>query len=522
MATWQKIRILASTLMVGACFLTIGTSLGTQVTGNSQDAGDAMELVQPFTSAQFGTVGIVVSVEPTPSRVQERAANDASVAFDDEATLNSRLRELENRAAASDAKILALERGAKKSESDAAKLPNLKFHGAFQADGVGFTQDDASREAYGRIESGADFRRARLGAQGAITDRMDYFFQMDFGFFGRPTFTDLWVDFKDLGPLGTLRVGQWKHPFSLEAVSSYRYTTFMERAGTFQAFVPFRHIGLGLYDHTEDLMSTWAVSYLRTGQDQFAGSLSTDGGNGIASRVTHLMWYGGQDGSEFLHLGLGYFLNSPPNGRIRVRSIPEIFVGEFSSLPGDSQGSSGVPVSTVIHGTPFFVDTGRLRDVRMLHTYGTEALLVHGPVSWQTEVMGQHLETASVGNAFLWGGYTQVGVFLTGEHRPYDRRAAAIDRVKPVRPVTKVGGIGAWEVAVRWSYVDLLDQQIRGGDMENVTFGVNWYVNAYCKCVFNYIQIDATSRKTREAVIVGDELIASTTEAYGLRLQVDF
>ena len=27
-------------------------------------------------------------------------------------------------------------------------------------------------------------------------------------FFGRPTFTDVWADFKDVGALGTVRVGQ--------------------------------------------------------------------------------------------------------------------------------------------------------------------------------------------------------------------------------------------------------------------------------------------------------------------------
>jgi phosphate-selective porin OprO/OprP len=221
-------------------------------------------------------------------------------------------------------------------------------------------------------------------------------------------------------------------------------------------------------------------------------------------------------------MGLGYFLNAPPNGRLRVRSIPEIFVGEFSVRPTDSPGSSGVPISTVVEGTPFFVDTGLMQHISLVNTYGTEALWVHGPLSWQSEGMWQHLDTASVGNALLWGGYTQVGYFLTGEHRPYDRKAGAIDRVKPLHSVSKGGGLGAWEVAMRWSYLDLTDRQIRGGEMENITFGLNWFVNANCKCVFNYIHIQADSRKTRGGVIVGDTLISSTTEAYGIRCQVDF
>jgi phosphate-selective porin OprO/OprP len=234
------------------------------------------------------------------------------------------------------------------------KLPSVQLSGVFQADGVAFDQNDASRLAYGRIESGADFRRARLGAKGSLTDRMDYFMQMDFAFFGRPTFTDLWVDFKEVGPLGTVRVGQWKQPFSLEAVSSFRYTTFMERAGVFQAFVPFRHMGIGFYDHSKDERWTWAGSYLRTGQDQFGGSLSTDQGNGLAGRLTHLAW-SNPEGNDYLHLGFGYYLNAPSNGRIRSRSVPEIYVGEYVSPAGEPNGTSGQPVGTIASLEPSIV-----------------------------------------------------------------------------------------------------------------------------------------------------------------------
>ena len=350
---------------------------------------------------------------------------------------------------------------------------------------------------------------------------MDYFMQMDFAFFGRPTFTDLWGDFKDAGPLGTVRVGQWKQPFSLETVSSFRYTTFMERAGVFQAFVPFRHIGIGFYDHSKDERWTWAGSYFRTGQDQFGGSLSTDQGNGLAGRLTHLAW-SNPEGSDYLHLGVGYYLNAPSNGRFRSRSIPEIYVGEYVSPPGEPNGTSGQPVGTIANGTPFFVDTGLLSEVSLVNTYGTEQLWVNGPLSIQSEWMAQHIDSSAISNGLLWGGYSQVGYFLTGEHRPYDRKSGTIDRVQPFKSVSKSGGIGAWELAFRWSYLDLLDRQIRGGEMENMTAGLNWYVNPNCKCVFNYIHSDARARSTRNGIIAGNELIASTSHAFGLRCQVDF
>ena len=186
---------------------------------------------------------------------------------------------------------------------------------------------------------------------------MNAFMQMDFGFPGRPTFTDVWVEWTDLPVLGNVRVGQWKQPFSLEVVSSFRYTTFMERSSMFQAFTPFRHLGVGFYNHTEDLMTTWAASLIRTGQDQFGGSLSTVGGNGFVGRVTHLAWYDeASEGRSYLHLGGGYFLNSPP---LHAHAIPLDPRDLRRRTAGPSIGTAGFAIPGVFDGTPFFVDTVR-------------------------------------------------------------------------------------------------------------------------------------------------------------------
>ena len=151
--------------------------------------------------------------------------------------------------------------------------PTLQINGAFQADTGYFHQDANSMETYGHIANGADFRRARLGAKGAINETVNYFFQMDYAFFGRPTFTDIWVEQTQIPYFGNVRVGQWKQPFSLEVVSSYRYTTFMERSLLFVPFTAFRHLGIGFYDNADDLSSTWAGSVFASGQDQTGGSL---------------------------------------------------------------------------------------------------------------------------------------------------------------------------------------------------------------------------------------------------------
>jgi phosphate-selective porin OprO/OprP len=416
-------------------------------------------------------------------------------------------------AATADERLQALEKVVADLQQKAAQktYPTLTVNGVFQADAGWIHQDTASEAAYGQIQDGADFRRARLSAKGLVTETTGYMLQMDFGFFGRPTFTDVWMEKTGVPMLGTVRIGQWKQPFSLETVSSFRYTTFMERSLLFQPFVPFRHIGVGFYDHSEDETVTWAASVFRSGQDQFGGTLSSDGGYGTAERLTVLpLW--DCDGTRYLHLGAGHFFNSPPNDTAIFRTIPEFFVG--ANGPG-AVGTSGQAVPGGSNGTPFFVSTGNLT-IPFYNVVGTELLWVEGPFSLQSEAMAAMLPS-SAGSAVLPGVYAQVGWFLTGEHRPYDRKTGTIDRVKPRTNFAFASsgerpGAGAWEVAARYSWLDLNDGSVRGGRITDYTAGINWYWNAYTKMVFNYVHAvsDVPSRDTAHS------------DMFGVRAQIDF
>ena len=57
------------------------------------------------------------------------------------------------------------------------------------------------------------------------------------------------------------------------------------------------------------------------------------------------------------------------------------------------------------------------------------------------------------------GGYAQAGYVLTGEGRSYNAANAAYNGVKPAHPFSlEGGGWGAWEIAGRFSTIDLNDQ----------------------------------------------------------------
>jgi len=68
------------------------------------------------------------------------------------------------------------------------------------------------------------------------------------------------------------------------------------------------------------------------------------------------------------------------------------------------------------------------------------------------------------------------------------------------------------EMAVRWSTLDLNNDNIHGGRLSDVTAGVNWYLNGYTKIQFNYIR--AMQQKFASP--------NSSTDIFGVRAQVDW
>ena len=72
--------------------------------------------------------------------------------------------------------------------------------------------------------------------------------------------------------------------------------------------------------------------------------------------------------------------------------------------------------------------------------------------------------------------------------RPYRRSTAVFDRVIPHNNFNPTdGGWGAWELAVRYSQVDLNDEGLEGGRLDDITVGVNWYVHPNAKIQLNYV-----------------------------------
>ena len=171
-----------------------------------------------------------------------------------------------------------------------------------------------------------------------------------------------------------------------------------------------------------------------------------------------------KDEDKYLHLGLSAS-HKNIDGMIRYRQRPEA------------------------HLSDRFVDTNPIpADSAFL--WGTEAALVLGSFTLQGEYIDTDINAPSGIADYDFSGYSaQMSYMLTGENRKYKSGSGSFDKIKPKNPFEGFGkgGKGAWELGARYSTINLDHGLIRGGEMDNVTLGVNWYINTNLKLMLNYI-----------------------------------
>ena len=134
----------------------------------------------------------------------------------------------------------------------------------------------------------------------------------------------------------------------------------------------------------------------------------------------------------------------------------------------------------------------------------------------------------------FWGAYAYVSLFLTDDYMSWNRKTGTLGRIKPSRNLFLLGdsdskkvGSGAWQVAVRYSYTNLTNRDVRGGVGHNVTAGLNWYFNAFSRLQLNYIRgqiADQSSLNPQQTDNQSSPRNAERAEydIVGARLMVDF
>lgn len=365
---------------------------------------------------------------------------------------------------------------------------SASFRGVFQLDGGLYAQDDpgplatdfrrgsfgdAAENDHARdLGDGFNFRRVRLGIEGKAFGDYEYNFTYDFGGSGVEEGGKLnaaWIQYNGLGPV-KVRVGAFAPVTGLEDAASNASSLFAERASVAETV---RGVAGGDARTAIALLSSggrWNASAALTGG--VAGVASFDEQVGFVGRFAYVPFK--RDGAV-IHLGINTNLVlSPaatgpgvPGGAaspIRLRDRPELRV----------DGAR-------------LVDTGSI-DSDGLTAIGGEFGALYKNLYVQAEYfdIGIERRNSVLPDPEFSGWYIQGSWILTGESRRYSTATAGFDGPRPARPFNlKNGTWGAWELAIRYSNLDLnfletalpAAGSIRGGEQDILSVGLNWYVN---------------------------------------------
>ncbi|BCW88270.1 hypothetical protein sos41_14090 [Alphaproteobacteria bacterium SO-S41] len=391
---------------------------------------------------------------------------------------------------------------------------------------------DATENGKARdLSSGANFRRAQIGIEGTFFKDFGYSLGFQFGGSGTEEggrVQDVYVEYRGVKNW-RFRAGAFSPPANLDDAVGSADTLFLERASSAEVSRALAgsegRAGIGALGNGE----RWTASLVLTGGT--IGTTAFDEQLALVGRATGLVY---SDPLFQVHLGanVSYIFQAPdsgidtsPRSPIRLRDRPEIRVD----------------------GTRL-VDTGNI-DAVSVFAPGLEiaarykSLLLQGEYFWYEIERRRPASGPVLPDPDFFGYYVQASYTLTGEPRKYNIQNGAFAAPKPAKYVggkDDAAGGGAWEVAARYSVLDLDYNAgnpgtatptggIRGGRQEIWTAGLNWYLNAATRLSADYQHVDVDRLSPGGTAFGAGTLtppagaqIGQTFNIFSLRAQISF
>src|SRR6478736_8378725 len=388
-----------------------------------------------------------------------------------------------------------------------------------------------------RLDDGVNVRRARIGVLGKFLEDWNYALIYDFGgssdgFDSTASVGGVAVGFLPGGALsgvenaylsytglkpfgGNLAIegGIMDIPYVLDEATSSNDVMFMERASSGVMAVnlaagDFRStVGTRWYNDR-----FWAGAYATgptTGAIHSASSINPNGTTEQFGAVARAAAQVISTNDYTLHLGgdAQWLIRTPHN---LVTGAQTITLNDRPELRID-------PTT--------LISTGAIAGTSAAQVYSAEAAATLGSLYLQGEYFWYNVERKAIPglpDLRFQGGYAQAGYLLTGETRKYNPGSASYGGVIPTNPFSlDGGGWGAWEIAGRYSTMDLNNQLgsvngVAGGRQNVYTLALNWYVNRNVRFMFDYLH--GNVNKQISPTNFGDA--GSKFDAFAMRTQV--
>ncbi|SFI29887.1 OprO/OprP family phosphate-selective porin [Bradyrhizobium sp. Gha] len=358
-----------------------------------------------------------------------------------------------------------------------------------------------------RLDSGENVRRARIGLTGKFFDDWNFALVYDFGgssdgFGGAAPgslpgggvsgIENAYLSYTGLKPFGgrmAVEAGIMDLPYTMDEATSSNDIMFMERAS---AGVIATNIAAGDFRSAAGTRwfndQLWVGGYVTGPATGAIHSSSSAAPAGTSEQYGAVARVAGNpiSGKEYsVHIGAdAQWLIQPP--RNLIANTQTVTLSDRPELRLD-------PTTLVSTGAIANVSGAQVYSVEAAATYGS--FIVQGEYFWYNVDRTANTGVPLVGAPSLkfQGGYAQAGYVLTGEGRTYNAANAAYNGVKPAHPFSlDGGGWGAWEIAGRFSTIDLNDQLasangVAGGRQNVYTLALNWYVNGNVRFMLDYL-----------------------------------
>ena len=379
------------------------------------------------------------------------------------------------------ATLLSLFESVSLRAQEPVRYPTIRPNGRLQADAAFYQEDKKD------LSNGTEIRRARLAVAGELSPRWTYQLELDFAD-DDARVRDVWLLYR-ANEMLRLQLGNFKEPFSLDGITSSRFTTFIERS-LMDAFVPPRHFGAAVRTSFRFATASAGIFGQEPGDLGDADLQDSEGwGAAVRGSVAPI-----RQSRRLVHVAAALRHRTPlaqedDETDLRFRGYSETHVDRTR-----------------------FYDTGNLPDSKNFQQMGLESAVVLGSLSLQAERIWTRVNREALANSTLSGGYVYASFFPTGEHRPYDPEDGEFLGIVPRRRM------GAVELLLRYSDLDLTDGLVTGGSGHNWTAGANWYLTPNLRFMLNYIVTDHDELADANGAFEGDD----DFRALYLRMQFHF
>ncbi|HXH42278.1 MAG TPA: OprO/OprP family phosphate-selective porin [Bradyrhizobium sp.] len=389
-----------------------------------------------------------------------------------------------------------------------------------------------------KLDSGQNVRRARIGVTGKFFHDWNFALVYDFGGSsdgfggsapgslpggGLSGVENAYISYTGLKPFGgrmAVEVGIMDLPYTLDNATSSNDILFMERASpgvvaTNIAAGDFRSAA-GARWFNDQLWIGGYVTGPTTGAIHSASSVSPPGTSEQYGAVARAAGNPISTKDYTVHIGANaQWLIQPP--RNLIANTQTVTLSDRPELRLD-------PTTLISTGAIANASGAQVYSIEAAATYGP--LIVQGEYFWYNVDRTANTSVPLVGASSLkfQGGYAQAGYVLTGEGRSYNAATAAYGGVKPAHPFSlDGGGWGAWEIAGRFSTIDLNDQLatasgVAGGRQTVYTLALNWYVNGNVRFMLDYLH----GTVSRQASPISTADVGSKFDAVAMRTQFAF